>query len=77
MGGAVSAELAGWAARLLAGVARVNRFDTTLQFAAGETAARLRAVFDAVAALAPTSGTAGDGEIDLEQLGALRAMYRA
>jgi len=71
-----SVEMGRWAARLLAGVARVNRFDTTLAFAAGETEKKLVALFDAVAAHAPPAGEAADGELDADAVTALRTKYK-
>jgi hypothetical protein len=71
-----TAQLGVWAYRLLAGVARVNRMETTLAIAANETAQSLAALFDAILALAPAAGVGAEGEIDADAVRALRAKYR-
>lgn len=71
------AHLSVWASRLLAGIARVNRLDTTLAFAAKETEERLVEIFDAIMALAPAAGAGAEGELDADAVRALRAKYKA
>jgi len=57
---------ASWAASLIQNIARINRFDLTLEFADSVTTASLKALFDAWQT---------GGPLDAEDLEALRAKY--
>lgn len=72
---AQQAPLALWAVRLLAGLARVNRFDATLNFAAGPTTDKLKRIFAAAASHAPAEGVAGNGELDAAAVAALASKF--
>ena len=79
--GDADAELS-WAAGLLQSMARINRFELTLDFADAKTSASLKAIFDALQQQrdAPSGDAAGpaalDAALDAAPFASLRATYK-
>eukprot|EP00967_Tisochrysis_lutea_P154505 scaffold307058_cov39-Tisochrysis_lutea.AAC.1 len=53
-----------WALRLLTSISRLNRFETTITFAAGPTEKKLAAIFDSILVSVSSRGDETDGELD-------------